>query len=66
MPTPDPASVAAPARGAFAAVLEEGASWTSVAIPIAVALLVAFVLDRALSRRGRDVAKTVMGGELSP
>jgi small-conductance mechanosensitive channel len=50
----------------MAAILEEGESWTSVAIPIAVAVLVAFVLDRALTRRGRDLAKTVMRGEISP
>jgi small-conductance mechanosensitive channel len=68
MSTPDPGIVAAapPARAAFAALLEEGAGWTSVAVPIAVSLLVAFLLDRALSRRGRDLATTVMRGELSP
>ena len=47
-------------------ILEEGATWTSVVVPIAVALLAAFVLDRALSRRGRDLAETVIRGEISP
>jgi small-conductance mechanosensitive channel len=58
MSTPDPGSVAV--------ILEEGATWTSVVVPIAVALLAAFVLDRALSRRGRDLAETVIRGEISP
>jgi small-conductance mechanosensitive channel len=57
--SPDPGSV-------LAAILEEGTSWASVIVPIAVALLIAFVLDRALSRRGRDLAKTVMPGGISP
>jgi small-conductance mechanosensitive channel len=47
-----------------AAILEEGATWVSVVVPVAVALLVAFVLDRALSRR--ELAKTVIRGEISP
>jgi small-conductance mechanosensitive channel len=59
MSTPDPGSV-------FAAILEKDQSWASVAIPIAVALLVAFVLDRVLTRRGRDLAKTVIRGDISP
>jgi small-conductance mechanosensitive channel len=59
MSTPDPGSV-------FAAILEEDQSWASVVIPIAVALLVAFVLDRVLTRRGRDLAKTVIRGDISP
>jgi small-conductance mechanosensitive channel len=59
MSRPDPRSV-------FAAILEGDASWASVVIPIAVALLLAFVLDRVLSHRGRDLAKTVIRGELSP
>ena len=50
----------------MAAVLEEGATWVSVIVPIAVALLLAFLLDRALSRRGRELAETVIRGELSP
>jgi len=48
------------------AILEEGATWWSVVIPIAAALLLAFLLDRALSRRGRALAETVIRGELSP
>jgi len=59
MVTPDPRTVALPA-----ALLEEGATWTSVAVPIVVALLCAYLLDRALSRR--DLARTVIGGDLSP
>jgi small-conductance mechanosensitive channel len=59
MSTPDPGTV-------VAAILEEGASWASVAVPIAVAILIAFLLDRALSRRGRDLAETVMRGGISP
>jgi small-conductance mechanosensitive channel len=59
MSTPDPRSV-------FAAILEGDASWASVVIPIVVALLFAFVLDRVLSHRGRDLAKTVIRGEISP
>jgi small-conductance mechanosensitive channel len=66
MSTPDPGSVPAPPGPGFAAILEEGASWASVAVPIALALLVAFALDRALSRRGRDLAKTVIRGQISP
>jgi len=58
MSTPDPGSVAA--------ILEEGATWTSVVVPIAVALVAALVLDRALSRRGRDLAETVIRGGISP
>jgi small-conductance mechanosensitive channel len=57
--SPDPGSV-------VAAILEEGTSWASVIVPIAVALLIAFALDRALSRRGRDLAKTVLPGGISP
>jgi small-conductance mechanosensitive channel len=59
MSTPDPRTV-------LAAILEEDASWASVVVPIAVAILVAFGLDRALSRRGRDLAETVIRGDLSP
>jgi small-conductance mechanosensitive channel len=59
MSTPHPRSV-------FAAFLEEGATWASVVIPIAVALLFAFVLDRALSHRARDLAKSVMRSDISP
>jgi small-conductance mechanosensitive channel len=59
MSTLDPGTV-------FAAFLEEGEDWTSVVIPIAVALLVAFVLDRVLTHRGRALAKTVIRGEISP
>ena len=59
MSTPDPGSV-------FAAVLEEGESWVSVAIPIAVAVIVAFLIDRALTHRGRELAKTVIRGDISP
>ncbi|HKH17113.1 MAG TPA: mechanosensitive ion channel domain-containing protein [Solirubrobacteraceae bacterium] len=58
MSMPDPGSVAA--------ILEEGATWTSVVVPIAVALVAALVLDRALSRRGRDLAETVIRGGISP
>ena len=50
----------------MAAILEEGASWTAVAIPIAVALLVAYAFDRVLARRGRQLASTVIRGDLSP
>jgi small-conductance mechanosensitive channel len=50
----------------MADILEEDASWASVVIPIAVALLIAFLIDRALSRRGRALAETVIRGELSP
>jgi small-conductance mechanosensitive channel len=59
MSTPDPRSV-------FAAILEGDATWASVAVPIAVAVLFAFVLDRVLSHRARDLAKTVIRGEISP
>jgi small-conductance mechanosensitive channel len=62
MSTPDPASAAA----VFAAFLDEGATWASVVVPIAVALLVAFVLNRALSRRATRLAQTVIRGEISP
>jgi small-conductance mechanosensitive channel len=48
------------------AILEEEATWASVIVPIAVAILLAFLLDRALSRRGRALAETVIRGELSP
>jgi len=57
--TTDPGTV-------FSAILEEDASWASVIVPVAVAVLVAFVLDRVLSRRARDLARTVMGGDISP
>jgi len=70
MSTPDPGSVAAPsmhdAVSAFAAILEDGATWASVVVPIAVAVLIAFVLDRALARRGKDLAETVIRGGISP
>ena len=59
MSTPDPGTV-------VAAILEEDQSWASVIVPIAVALLIAFVLDRVLSHRGRDLAETVIRGEISP
>jgi small-conductance mechanosensitive channel len=49
-----------------ATILETGASWSDVIVPIGVALLLAFLLDRALSRRGRALAETVIRGELSP
>ena len=55
-----------PDPGSVAAILEEGATWTSVVVPIAVALVAALVLDRALSRRGRDLAETVIRGGISP
>jgi small-conductance mechanosensitive channel len=51
---------------AMAAILEEGQSWTSVVIPIVVALLVAYAFDRLLARRGSQLANTVMRGEISP
>jgi small-conductance mechanosensitive channel len=60
MSTPDPGSAG------LAAILEEGATWASVVVPIAVALLVAFALDRALSHRGQDLAETVIRGGISP
>jgi small-conductance mechanosensitive channel len=59
MSTRDPGTI-------VAAILEEGASWTSVAIPIAVALLVAYAFDRVLRRRGKALANTVIRGEISP
>jgi small-conductance mechanosensitive channel len=59
MSTPDPGTV-------LAAILEKDASWASVIVPIAVALLVAFAIDRVLSRRARDLARTVIRGDLSP
>ena len=59
MSTRDPATI-------VAAILEEGASWTSVAIPIAVSLLVAYLFDRVLRRRGKALASTVIRGEISP
>ena len=63
MSTPDPGSVAAPV---LAALLEDGATWASVVVPIVVAVLAALLIDRALSRRGRDLAETVLPGGLSP
>ena len=54
------------AVSAFAAILEDGATWASVVVPIAVAVLIAFVLDRALARRGKDLAETVIRGGISP
>jgi small-conductance mechanosensitive channel len=59
MSTRDPATI-------VAAILEEGASWVSVVVPIAVAFLLATLLDRALSHRGTDIATTVIRGDLSP
>jgi small-conductance mechanosensitive channel len=75
MSTPDPgtasgASLASPSATLLgtplAAFLEEGATWASIVVPIAVALLIAFLLDRALSRRGKDLAQTVIRGDISP
>jgi small-conductance mechanosensitive channel len=75
MSTPDPgtasgailASPSATLLGTpLAAFLEEGATWASIVVPIAVALLIAFLLDRALSRRGKDLAQTVIRGDISP
>ena len=60
MSTPDPGSVV---LGAF---LEEGATWALVVVPIAVALLLAFLLDRALSRRSTELVDTVIPGGISP
>src|SRR5215213_4011263 len=40
--------------------------WVNAGVAIAVALIVAFVLDRALARRGRALAEAVTRGELSP
>jgi small-conductance mechanosensitive channel len=40
--------------------------WISALVSVAVALAVATLLDRALSRRGRLVAQAVMRGSLSP
>jgi small-conductance mechanosensitive channel len=59
MSTRDPGTV-------FAAILEEDASWASVIVPVAVAVLVAILLDRVLSRRASGLAETVMRGEISP
>ena len=59
MSTRDPGTV-------VAAILEEGASWASVIVPVAVAVLVAVLLDRVLSRRASGLAETVMRGEISP
>ena len=59
MSTPDLSIVAA-------AILEEGASWASVIVPIVVAALAALLIDRALSRQGRQLAETVIPGGISP
>jgi small-conductance mechanosensitive channel len=60
MSTSDAATIAA-------AILEKGESWTSVAIPIAVALIVAYVFDRVLARAsGKALASSVIRGEISP
>jgi small-conductance mechanosensitive channel len=59
MSTRDPATI-------VAAILEEGESWTSIAIPIAVALLLAAAFDRVVSHRGKALANTVIRGDLSP
>ena len=59
MSTPDLSIVAA-------AILEEGASWASVIVPIVVAVLAALLIDRALSRQGRQLAETVIPGGISP
>ena len=59
---PDPGSVVAPVP---AALLEDGATWASVVVPIVVAVLAALLIDRALSRRGRDLAETVIPGGIS-
>jgi len=40
--------------------------WVAAAIAIGVALVVAFLLDRALARRGHALAEAVTRGELSP
>jgi small-conductance mechanosensitive channel len=48
------------------AILEEGTHWTDVALPIAVALLIAYAFDRVLRRRGKALATTVIRGEISP
>jgi small-conductance mechanosensitive channel len=69
MSTPDPGSVAVAAAArpvaVLAALLEEGATWASVAVPIAVALLAAFLLDRVLSRRSTEIADSVIPGGIS-
>jgi small-conductance mechanosensitive channel len=59
MSTRDPATI-------LAAILEEGTNWTDVAIPIAVALLIAYAFDRVLRRRGKALATTVIRGDISP
>ena len=59
MSTPDPGIV-------VGAILEEGANWASIVVPIVVALLAAFLIDRALSHRATALAETVIRGDLSP
>jgi small-conductance mechanosensitive channel len=50
-----------------AAVLEEGKTWASVVIPIAVALFIAFLFDRLLRRAGgKALTASVIRGEISP
>ena len=63
MPAPDLATLLA------AAAEDEGATtedWLGAAAAIAVALLVAFLLDRLLARRGAKFAEAVTRGELTP
>ena len=45
---------------------EANNDWITAVLSIVVALLVAFLLDRTLARRGQQVAAAVMRGELSP
>jgi small-conductance mechanosensitive channel len=61
----DLASSLAPAGIVGAGFWEENQDWVTAIISIAVALILATLLDRALSHRGRDVASAVVRGELS-
>jgi small-conductance mechanosensitive channel len=44
----------------------ETSDWVSAGVNIAVALVVAKLVDRALSRRGKQLSTAVAGGDLSP
>jgi small-conductance mechanosensitive channel len=52
-------------HGFYTAAVETG-DWIKAGVSVAIAFLVAELVDRALSRRGKSIGVAVVGGELSP
>jgi small-conductance mechanosensitive channel len=63
--TPSSLAVTVPERAAESFWQANG-DWITAVVSVLAAVLFAFVLDRALARRGKQVAAAVMRGEISP